>query len=90
MSFILWMDEKAPLLLLGAGLVALVRIVQILSRRYLTPVRYLPGPSFKFFFGNSKELMATRASAPREWVEQYGPTMCVRGPLGVRTKYPNS
>ena len=89
MSLAAYLDEKAPILLLGAFLVAFVRIVHIVVKRLSSPIRHLPGPpSNSLLFGHFKQLMVQEAHIPRGWIEQYGPTIRIFGALKVRPKWP--
>ena len=69
----------------GVVLVALIKLWQSQSPRYLSPLRHLRGPrSPNLLFGNFTQLAAPYQALTREWVNEYGPNFQVHGFLNVR------
>ncbi|PIL30974.1 cytochrome P450 [Ganoderma sinense ZZ0214-1] len=68
----------------GLILVAVIKIWQTQSPRYLSPLRHLRGPRIhSLLFGNFIQLSAEYQGLTREWVNQYGPNFQVHGFLNV-------
>ena len=84
MSIVSFVDEKAPVLLLGASLVALVRVVQLLIYRYTNPLWNIPGPApASRILGNIPEIVPKHIDTFQQWIAQYGPTVRIYGMLCV-------
>ncbi|KAJ2913200.1 hypothetical protein MD484_g7214, partial [Candolleomyces efflorescens] len=68
---------------------ATFKIVRFFYRRIFSPLRHLPGPPRPtLLIGNEKELWDTESYPIHEqWIERYGPTMCVPGFFGVNHLY---
>lgn len=68
-----------------SALYALQQVVPVVYHRFVTPLRFLPGPpGDHWFFGNAQAIMKADNSVLQEaWVEQFGPTITYQGLFGV-------
>ena len=65
-------------------LLAIAKIWQRISSRYLAGIRHLPGPpGGSFLWGQLNRTTATYGPLQQQWAEEYGPNLRIYGILKV-------